>query len=208
MPFPRILAAFAALLLLAGCAGGPGGGGFGFQSFTLVQPRAHSVARGSMVVTPTVPWNRIPRGPYDISREENWTLNGPLLDSLSFVGGLGSGSAIVRQRRRDERQVPVFRPDMTPQEIASMIETFYRIRAGSVRFDMTELKPRTFLGHPGFQLDFRHLGGNEVERQGRVVGAVIGERLYLALFDGARMHYFPAGLPEFERIVETARLPG
>ncbi len=71
---------------------------------------------------------------------------------------------------------------------------------------MTGLQPRTFLGHPGFQFDYTHLDGDEVERQGRAVGTIIGNRLYLALFDATRMHYFPAGIGEFERIVESARL--
>jgi hypothetical protein len=38
------------------------------------------------------------------------------------------------------------------------------------------------------------------------VGAIISNRFYLALFDAARLHYYPAGLPEYERIVESARL--
>ena len=159
-----------------------------------------------MRVTPTVAWNRSRRNRSDIAREENWTLNGPLLDSLTFVGGLEPGKTIVRQRRREERQVPLYRADMTPQEIASVIESFYRIRAGSVRFEMTGLRPRTFLGHPGFQFDFNHLDSSETERQGRAVGAIVGERLYLVLLEGTRMHYFPAALPEFERIVESATL--
>lgn len=201
-----LLAAFAALSLAA-CAAGSGlGGGPGYGYYSLVRPEPRSVARGTMKVTPTIRWNRARRTYYDISREENWTLNGPLLDNLSFIGALRSGQAIVRQRRRDERQVPVFRSDMSPPELASMIETFYRIRAGSVRFEMTGMQPRTFLGHPGFQFDYDHLDSNEVERRGRAVGAIIEGRFYLALFDAARMHYFPAGLPEFERIVESARL--
>jgi hypothetical protein len=88
-----------------------------------------------------------------------------------------------------------------------MIESFYRIRAGSLSFDMTGLQPRTFLGQPGFQFDYRHLGGNELARQGRVVGAVIGRRLYMIMFDAPRSHYFPSLIPEVERIVESARLP-
>ena len=201
-----LLSLLGAGLLLAGCAGGPGvGAGYGYYSL-IEAGRPEDVARGTMVVTPTIPWNRARRTYLDISREENWTLNGPLLDSLSFIGGLESGKAIVRQRRRAERQVPVFRADMTPPELASMIETFYRVRAGSVRFEMTGLQPRTFLGAPGFQFDYDHLDGSEVERRGRAVGAVINSRLYLALLDGTRMHYFPAALPEFERIVESARL--
>ena len=77
-------------------------------------------------------WNRRRAGHDDISREENWTLNGPLLDSLTFIGGLEHGKTIVQQRRKADRKVPNFRADMSPPEIASMIESFYRIRAGSV----------------------------------------------------------------------------
>ncbi|HWH17477.1 MAG TPA: hypothetical protein VNT77_03945 [Allosphingosinicella sp.] len=206
----KLLAPMVALALLSGCAGGSGGGGnlggLGTSYFSLVRPRPHTVAYGSMVVTPSIEWNRIPRGPYDIHREENWTLNGPFLDSLTFIGGLENNRRIVEQRRKADRKVPNFYSNMTPQDIADMIESFYMIRAGSVRFDMTGLKPRTFLGHPGFQFDYDHLGGNEVERRGRAVGAIINGRFYLALFDAARLHYFDAGLPEFEQIVNSARL--
>ena len=194
------LPALAALTLLGGC----GGGGFG--RYGLVRPEPESVARGAMLVTPTIAWNKAPRGPYDISREENWTLNGPLLDGITFIGGIDDNSRIVRQRRKADRLVPNFRADMSPQDVAAMIESFYRIRAGSTRFDMTGLQPRQFLGESGFQFDYEHLGGDEVERRGRAVGAIIAGRFYLALFDAAKMHYFESGLPEFERIVASARL--
>ena len=206
MGFRKILAPAAALALLAGCADTGGGGGVGFGYYSLVQPRTVSVARNTMQVTPTTRWNRIPRGIYEISREENWTLNGPLLDSLSFIGGLENNKKIVFQRRSDDRKVPNFRSDMSPPEIAAMIESFYRIRGGATRFDMTNLAPRQFLGYNGFQFDYDYLGGDEVERRGRAVGAIINGRFYLALFDAARLHYFGAGLPEFENIVQSARL--
>jgi hypothetical protein len=201
------LAALASLSLLTACAGGAGGGGL-FNRYTLVEPGPEDVARNSMIVVPAQRWNKAPRGLHDIDREENWTLNGPLLDGLTFIGGLENDKRIVQQRRKADRKVPNFRSDMTPQDIASMIESFYRIRAGSTRFEMKGLQPRDFLGRPGFQFDYEHLGGGEVERRGRAVGAIIGGRFYLALFDATRMHYFDAGLPEYERIVQSARLPG
>ena len=204
----RIVAALAALSLTAGCAGGGLGGPGLFHHYSLVTPGPEDVARGSMIVTPSIRWNKAPRGPHDIQREENWTLNGPLLDGITFIGGLEHDKRIVQQRRKADRKVPHFRADMNPTEIASMIESFYRIRGGASRFDMTGLQPRSFLGRPGFQFDYEHLGGDEVVRQGRAVGAIIGGRFYLALFDAAKMHYFPAALPEFERIVESARLKG
>ena len=207
MAIRRLVASLAAAALLAGCAGGGASGlGSGFTYYRMIKPQPRNVARGSMVVTPTVPWNLIPRGPYDISREENWTLNGPLLDGVSFIGGLGNNERIVWQRRKADRKVPNFYSNMTPQDIADMIESFYMIRAGSVRFDVTALQPRPFLGHPGFQFDYNHLGGDEVERKGRAVGAIIGGRLYLALFDAAKLHYYDSGIGEFERIVQSARL--
>jgi hypothetical protein len=199
-----LLAPLVALSLLSGCAGGMGGGP-SLRYYTLVRPGPEAVANNTITVVPTMRWNKAPRGPYDIDREENWTMNGPLLDGLTFIGGLQDNKRIVQQRRKADRKVPNFRADMSPPEIASMIETFYRVRAGSTRFDMTGLQPRNFLGQPGFQFDYVHLGGDEVERRGRAVGAIINRRFYLALFDATKMHYFDAGLPEFERIVESAR---
>jgi hypothetical protein len=206
MPRRTILAPLAALALLGGCAGGSGAGGGMFQSYRLIRPGPEDVARGAMVVTPTMRWNRAPRGVYDIEREENWTLNGPFLDGLTFIGGLENDKRIVVQRRKADRKVPNFRSDMSPPDVAAMIESLYRIRAGSSQFNMTALQPRSFLGETGFQFDFEHLGGDEVWRRGRAVGAIVRGRLYLILLDGARSHYFPAALPEFERIVDSARL--
>jgi hypothetical protein len=129
-----------------------------------------------------------------------------LLDGLSFIGGLEHDKRIVQQRRKADRKVPNFRSDMSPPEIGSMIESFYRVRAGASRFDVTGLQPRTFAGSPGFQYDFEYLGGDEVWRRGRAVGAIVEGRLYLALLDAARAHYFAAALPEYERIVASARI--
>jgi hypothetical protein len=202
----RLILALFAALAVAGCAGGGYGGGYGFNGFRLIEPREQDVAR-TMAVTPTIRWNRVPRQTYDIPREENWTLHGLPLDGLGFIGGLEDGKPLVRyQRRRDIRQVPNFRADMTPPEIASMIESYYRIRAGSVSFTMKGLQPRTFLGQPGFQYDYEHLSGSEVTRQGRVVGTVLGGRLYMILFDAPKRHYFPEIIPEVERIIASARL--
>lgn len=187
--------------VLASCAGG---GGFG--GYSLVRPQAVAVANKAMVVTPTQAWNRVPRGSYDIREEENWTLNGPILDSIGFIGGLRDGKAIVRQRRRDDRQVPPFRANMTPPEIVSMIETLYRVRAGAAEYLVTGVKPATFVGRPGFQLDFDYLDGNEIRRRGRGYGTVVNGELYLMLLDATRSHYFDAALPSFESMARGATL--
>lgn len=201
----RMLLSVVLTACLGGCAAGGGGFGGGF-GYSLVQPGPRSVAAGRMTVSPPQAWNRLPRGLYDIREEENWTLNGPILDSLSFVGGLKDGKAIVRQRRKDDRQVPVFRSNMAPPEIVAMIESLYRIRAGAAEFGTTGLKPATFLGRPGFQLDYDYLDQNEIKRRGRSYGAVIDGQLYLMLLDATRSHYFDAALGGFEAMARGATL--
>jgi hypothetical protein len=196
----------AAGLALSGCSS-IGGEGFGYGGYSLVRARSVSVGDGSMAVTPPREWNRVSTvwAIDDIRVVEDWTLNGPYLDSLSFVTGLKGGRYIIRQNKRDAQQVPKFRSDMTAPEITAMLESFYRVKAGSVDLRTTSLKPRTLMNYPGFQWDYDHLDQDEVWRRGRAVGAVIDGRLYLILLDGTRMHYFDAAVPDFEAVVNSAR---
>lgn len=198
-------AVFAAISLSA-CAGG-GASQFGFGSYGLVRARETSVGNGSLRVAPPREWNRQHGQLFvDIREVEDWTLNGPLLDGVSFVSGLKSGSTLVRQTRRDDRQVPKYRANMTAPEVAAMLESLFRVRGGTVDFKTLGLAPRTFLGRPGYQFDFEHLDGDEVWRRGRAVGATVDGRLYLILYDAARAHYYPAALGDFEAITNSARL--
>jgi hypothetical protein len=193
-------------LALSGC-NSIGGEGFGYGGYSLVRARSTSVGDGSMAVTPPREWNRVSSiwAIDDIRAVEDWTLNGPYLDSMSFVTGLKGGRYIIRQSKRDAQQVPKFRSDMTAPEITAMLESFYRVKAGAVEVKTTSLKPRTLMGYPGFQWDFDHLDGDEVWRRGRTVGAVVDGRLYLVLLDAARMHYFDAAAGDFETVVNSAR---
>lgn len=195
-----------ASLALSACASG-GGGAFGNASFRLVEAREHKVGNDRMAVTPPREWNRMTSRVFrDVREVEDWTLNGPYLDTLSFVSGLKDGKSLVYQRKKDIRQVPPFDAQMTSFEIAAMLESYYRGRAGALQFETTNLSPRDFMGASGFQFDFDYLSGDELWRRGRAVGAVIDERLYLILLDGARQHYFEEALPDFEAIVASARL--
>jgi len=201
--------AFAALALgLAGCSSTGGGGSIGNGYYSLVRVRDVQVGDGSMAVTAPRPWNRTrtPIFAFDNVRQvEDWTLNGPLLDTISFITGLKNNRELIRQRRTEDRQVPKFRSDMSAPEITAMLETFYRTQAGSVDFRTLLLQPRPFLGTNGFQFDFEHLDSDELWRKGRAVGAVIDGKLYLILLDAARSHYYASAVGDFEAIVASAR---
>ena len=202
----RKLAICAAALAVSACSS-VGGEGYGFSSYSAVPVKRVSVGDGSMIVSAPRPWNRHrPIFFEDVRQVEDWTQNGPVLDSISFVTGLKDGKSLIRQRRTASQQVPIFRSNMTAPEVAAMIESLYRVRGGSVDFKTLSLQPRPFLGANGFQLDYEHLDDDELWRRGRAVGAVIGGRLYLVLLDAARLHYWDAALPDYEALVTSAEL--
>jgi len=202
------LALLSAALPLAACSS-LGGGEYGIGDYNLVRVHRVEVGDGGMTVVAPRPWNERRRSILfdDVPDVEDWTLNGPILDGISFVSGMKSGRYLIRQRKSADQQVPKFRADMTPPEIAAMLESLYRVRGGVVEFRTLNLQPRPFLGAAnGFQLDYEHLDSDELWRKGRVVGAVIGDRLYLVMFDAARSHYYNAALPDFEAIVGSAQI--
>ena len=184
-----------------------GAGEYGYSSYALVQVRRVAVGDGSLIVSPPRPYNRHRAFLWsDVRDVEDWTLNGPYLDGISFVSGLKSGAYLIRQSKRADQQVPKFRDDMTPPEIAAMLESLYRVKGGAVEFRTLGLQPRTFLGTGGFQLDYEHLDSDELWRKGRAVGAVINGKLYLILMDAARSHYYATVLPDFEALTASAEL--
>ena len=201
------IAAVGAALALPACSS-VGGDDFGYSDYSLVRVHRIYVGDRSLSVSAPRPWNRHrPIMFEDVRDVEDWTLNGPMLDGMSFVTGLQSGKSLIRQRRTTTQQVPKFRSDMTPPEIAAMLESLYRVRGGAVEFRTLNLQPRPFLGAAnGFQLDYEHLDEDELWRRGRVVGAVVNGELYMVLLDAAKLHYWVATLPDFEAVVNSARL--
>lgn len=190
------MAAMLGMLALAACT----------PAYTLVPAKSVGVAKNSIRVEPLSAWNRITNRGDDLKWEENWTRNGPALDVVSFIGGLPDGTAIVKQAKKADQKVPVFRASMTPPDLVSMIESFYRIRAGATVFETTAVEPATFLGSQGLRFDYTYVGADEVKRRGRCIAAIINDRLYLMLLNAAASHYFEATLPEFEAMAASARL--
>jgi hypothetical protein len=202
----RKIALLAAAVGLSACSS-MGGDAYGISDYSLVRVHRVMVGDGSLSVAPPRPWNHHRAVMFeDIRDVEDWTLNGPLLDGMSFITGLKNGKTLIRQRRTTSQQVPAFRSNMTPPEIAAMIESLYRVRGGAVDFHTLSLQPRPFLGTNGFQFDYEHLDDDELWRRGRAVGAVVNGELYLILLDAAKLHYYDATLPDFEAVVTSAQL--
>ena len=203
-----LVAVLACATALPACTG-IGAGESGFSDYALVRVQRVKVGDGQMSVVPPRNYNRHRRLLFsDVRDVEDWTLNGPILDGISFISGMKNNRELIRQRRTADQQVPRFLSNMTAPEIAAMLESLYRIKGGAVQLNTVSLQPRPFLGGNGFQWDYEHLDTDELWRRGRAVGVVMDGKLYLILMDAARSHYYDATLPDFEAIVASAQRLG
>ena len=190
----RILLVLATALPMTAC----------MPAYTLVKPGATVVGDGSLSVTAKSSWNSVPAVNIP-AWEESWTLNGPMLDSVVFVSGMPDGKSLVKQRKKALAQVAVFRADMSPTDLVSMIETAYRV-GGVTVYEVDSVDPVPFLGGTGVKLRFHYTPGEGIGKKGSCVMRVVDKKLYLMTLGGVSSHYFTAAEAEFDGMVAGAAL--
>ena len=165
--------------------------------FTLTQPVSADetpVAGSDMTVKPGSNWKRLPASMNQTRWEEVWTWNGPQLDRIALVGGLPDGKAIVFQETTADQQVPVFRADMTAQDLMSMVEVSYRVNGVTV-FDFESVEPVDFLGGPGVRLRYNYTSGIGIAKRGSCVMRVVDGKLYAMKLESVAGDYFDRSTP-------------
>lgn len=174
-------------------------------AYQLVQPGDAPVGNGSLSVTPRVEWNELPNSAQSPAWEEAWTQNGPLLESVVFVSGLPEGRSLVKPRKKDDARVAPFRADMSPADLVSMIESYYRV-GGVAVFTVDSVEPMPFLGGSGLRMSYHYAPTDGIGKRGIAVLRVVDHKLFLMRLDGVTSHYFDAAKPQFEQLVASATL--
>jgi len=191
------IAAFA-ILLLAGCT-----------SFALINPERQTV--GDVIsVQPGMKWNKVANHSFQ-GKVEVWTLDGPVLNTLLYFTGVPDGEPLFTRRAigaGQQEKPPVFKASMNPIEIQELLEATIARHFQTTLAEGRNLKPVPIADGKGFRFETRLVGRDEVERAGVFVGTIRNKKLYGAWFQGAKLHYFDRYLPEFDRIVSSARLVG
>ena len=187
--------------MLAGCA-----------SYSLVKPERQTLG-ATLSVEPGMEWNRVPL--VDVEGNiEIWTLDGPVLNRLIFFEGVGDDEPLFKPRSgfggsaNREENPPVFRSTMNPFEVQELVQATVARNFQTTIVECRNLKPFQFGGGPGFRFDTRFTGRDEVERKGVFVATVRGGKLYGIWFLGTGSHYFDRYLPEFNRLIDSARIVG
>lgn len=190
---------FLGILLLGGCV----------TAFSLVPPERQTV--GDVIsVQPGMKWNKVNGHNYQ-GKVEVWTLDGPTLNTLVFFTGVPDGEPLFTRRVMGGGQgekPPVFKASMNPVEIQELLEATVARFFQTTIAEGRNLKPVPIAEGKGFRFETRLVGRDEVERDGVFVGTIRNQKLYGAWFQGAKLHYYDRYLPEFDRMLASARLVG
>lgn len=193
----RAILILSLLLLLTACV----------TPYALVEPRRQAVQE-QFTVEPGSGWNRVGRPGFE-GEVELWTRDGPALNTLLFVPGVGDDQPLFARAKGPGapagEKPPVYRHGMTPLEIDELFRASVALSFDTAIVATTNLRPATLGGVDGFRFETRMLGQDEVERHGVAIGAVRDGRLYLLWFQGARLHYYERFLPEVERLFASLR---
>ena len=188
-----------AVLLLAGCV----------TPFAIVNPERQTV--GDVIsVQPGMKWNKVTNHSF-AGKVELWTIDGPVLNPLLFFPGVPDGEPLFTRRMMgggQQEKPPVFKASMNPIEIQELLEATIARHFQTTLAEGRNLKPTPIADGKGFRFETRMVGRDEVERAGVFVGTIRNKKLYGAWFQGAKLHYFNRYLPEFDRLVSSARLVG
>lgn len=168
---------------------------------------AVAVAKSPLTVTPDREWNRLSARPGKLG--ETWTIDGDVLNRLSFYGGVLPGTTLFREVDKKDRPLPKVRADMLPTDIPALFEQSYRIAESSGLFSIDMVEPATLGGAPGVRFAFSFSkDGEDVARKGEAVAAMVGGKLWLISFEAPALHYHDAGIAAARAVMNSAQLPG
>jgi hypothetical protein len=160
------------------------------------------VAKSTLTVTPDRAWNKGGR----MGRlSESWTLDGLSINELTFYGGIMDGKTLFRDVDKVNRPLPKFNATMLAPDIATLLESSYRVALGTSLMQIESIEPATLAGSPGFKFTYSFAVQDEVKRRGVARGAVIGGKLYLISYEAPRIHYFDRDVESFNKIADSAR---
>lgn len=168
------------------------------------QGKTVSVAKSDMEVTPPQDWNKLDARPG--RRAETWTLDGELLNDVTFYGGIEPGRPLVKERNRKRQPLPKFAEETLLIEVPELLEGTYRAYKQIGLFELTSIEPGQFLGRDGVHFTYQYVDKDRLTRNGEARAVIVDDELFMVTFDAPRLHYFDRTLEAFRALADTATL--
>ncbi|MGL5836882.1 MAG: hypothetical protein ACRCY3_00090 [Sphingorhabdus sp.] len=162
-----------------------------------------TVAKSGLMVSPSQDWNRLGARPG--RNAESWTLDGLLLNDVTFYGGIADNTTLFREVDKKNRPLPRFSKTMLPTDIPQLFEGSYRVANGTALMSVDKIEPATFAGKSGVRFAYSFtVQGEEVKRKGEATGAIVDGRLYMISYEAPVIHYYNRDLESYRKLVSSA----
>lgn len=162
------------------------------------------IARSSVSAAPAGEWNRLSRS--EGKNVEVWTRDGDSLNKVTFIGGVGLGQTLYKERNKKEAPLPTLADNMLIADIPVVLESTYRSQYQVNRMSIDSQEITTVNGHQAIRFTYTFVRNeDEVTRKGEAVGAIVDKKLYLFSYEAPSIYYFDKDLANFRQIVETLK---
>lgn len=191
---PRPLRLIGMALLLAALAACSGGGG------PLVKPGPNP-AGGGLTIDSPIEWTR-----FSDIREQLWTIDGPMLNSLHLIPYVRPNEFIFLGRRQTRYRPDgaFYKPGMRPDEIGELIADGMRA-AGAVNVQVRNLRPANFGGRDGIRFEMSMANEEGLKYQAQAAAFEHDKGLALALFYAPAEYYYPRDAAKVSGMLDTLR---
>ncbi len=194
----RLLQSFLVLLAMNVATTSASANGFREQGKVAI------VAKSGMTITPPRDWNQLSMRPG--KKAETWTLDGELLNDVTFYGGIAPNEPLIREVSKKRDPLPKVNKNMLLVDIPELLERTYRTSKNIGIFKVTSSKPQPFMGSEGILFTYDYVDGDELTRRGEAIATLKNGALYMISFDAPRIHYFEKNINDYRSLVTTAKL--
>lgn len=171
----------------------------------LIKVEETKAGKGAFVVTPDTEWNRRNRRPS--KNGEIWTKDGFNLNMLHFIGRVGDGQTLFKDRKKKERPMPKVKGDMLVTDLAELWEASFSIEYDITQFDVVSLEPTKLGGEDGIKMRYQYaLPNDALTRVGEVRLAWKNEQVYLVNYSAPELHYYNASIEEVHKIMDSVQI--
>jgi hypothetical protein len=168
--------------------------------YQLVKPGNVKIGDAFSVHT-DVAWSKVESG-----KTESWTIDGLGLQALQFTKGLEHGETLYNQQHVNAKSsLPKFTKDMSPLEMKDFIVAS-SVAIGALKIREENFEPIKIGTQRAYRADFRYTMEDGLERLGFAIGFVKDEKLYLIMYTGAALHYYPLRKDDVDRLLETVKI--
>ncbi len=167
------------------------------STYNLIEPGQVAIC-DLYSVKPGIEWSEVKKGDIRL-----WTVNGAELESIRFINDIREGVAIIDIT--EEKHETPFRPSMSETELVDAVVDAFSL-SGAQQVEAKNLRPAPFGSLQGFRFELAFLNEDGLEKNGVVIGTIAADSLYLIIYTGARLHYFPKYAGEFETMIASIEI--